>query len=455
MNILFVSHNSFKKGTFFGGTEHLFKEIHDRSDEFGLNLYFMTPKITKKTIKWEIRNGKKVVETFTQKRTAFEPFYFGGSEYSTWFSSILVKLDIRTLHIFHHLWIPLSSIPIAKNLDLTTILTIHDFSHVCDSFNLLDEKDEYCGVLESKDSLKCTECATKRGSSVSNLTLIRASYSKVMFSVDFITVGTLFSKEHLISFYDVEPDKIRVIPPSVKSLDREKENSSSSILFLGNFTRAKGADLCLEILRSNELKNFDFIQAGRIDPEFKRPLEELSKTMSLKSYGQYQLGQVPDIKAEIAFFGSIWPETFCIAATEASQLGLKLVVPNIGAFVDRFIDDQNVYFYDYGDGGSAISVLLKAASAEYRPRVEIPSPSYADQIMSLYCEQIEFRQMIQKTGLHWNISNLNLLGFKNNNEGYERNAVPSLVRIFLARVKKAGFRSALIDSYRYLLRLVR
>ena len=119
MNILFVSHNSFKKGTFFGGTEHLFKEIHDRSDEFGLNLYFMTPKITKKTIKWEIRNGKKVVETFTQKRTTSEPFYFGGSEYSTWFSSILVKLDIRTLHIFHHLWIPLSSIPIAKNLDLT------------------------------------------------------------------------------------------------------------------------------------------------------------------------------------------------------------------------------------------------------------------------------------------------------------------------------------------------
>lgn len=455
MNILFVSHNSYKKNTLFGGTEHLFKEIHDRSDQFGLQLYFMTPKIAKKTIKWEIRNGDKVVETFTQKRTTSEPFYFGGSEYSTWFSSILMKLDLNTLHIFHHLWIPLSSIPIAKNLGLTTILTIHDFSHICDSFNLLDEKDEYCGVLESKDSQKCTECVTKRGSSVSNLTLIRASYSKVMHFVDFITVGTLFSKEHLISFYDVKPEKIRVIPPSVKSLDRTKGTSSSAILFLGNFTRAKGADLYLEILRNKRMENFDFIQAGRIDPEFKRPLEELTKTMSLKLYGQYKLGEVPDIKAGIAFFGSIWPETFCIAASEASQLGLKLVVPNIGAFVDRFIDDPNVYFYNYGEGAAAISVLLNAASSEYRPAVDMPLPSYADQIMALYREQIEFDQMIHKTGLHWNISNLSLLGFRNKDEDYERNAVPSLVRIFLARVKKTGLRNALVHSYRYILRFVR
>jgi glycosyltransferase involved in cell wall biosynthesis len=455
MSILFVSHNSFKKNSFFGGTEHLFKEIHESSEEFGLNLYFMTPKISKRTIKWEIHYGKNIVETFTQKRTSSEPFYFGGSEYSTWFSSILVKLDIKTLHVFHHLWIPLSSIPIAKHLGLTTILTIHDFSHICDSFNLLDEKHEYCGVLESKDPLKCTECVSKRGSSVSNLTIIRASYSKVMFSVDFITVGTLFSKEHLISFYDVEREKIRVIPPSVKSLVRAKENSSSSILFLGNFTRAKGADLCLDILRSNRIENFHFIQAGRIDPEFKRPLEELSQTMSLKLHGQYNLGQVPDINAEIAFFGSIWPETFCIAATEASQLGLKLVVPNIGAFVDRFLDDPNAYFYNYGDSEAAISVLLKAASSEYQPRVDVPSPSYADQIMALYRERIEFDQIILKTGLNWNISNLNLIGFKNNDGDYERNAVPSLVRIFTARVKKTGFRNALVDSYRYLMRLVK
>jgi glycosyltransferase involved in cell wall biosynthesis len=455
MNILLVSHNSFKKNNFFGGTEHLLKEIYDTSDEFGLKIYFMTPKIAKKTIKWEIHNGNEVVETFTQKRTTSEPYYYGSTEYSTWFSSILVKLNLGTLHIFHHLWIPLSSIPIAKNLGLTTLLTVHDFSHICDSFNLLDEKGEYCGVLESKDSLKCTECVTKRGSSVSNLTLLRASYSKVMYFVDFITVGTLFSKDHLVTFYDIDPEKIRIIPPSVKSLNRPKEINRSSILFLGNFTRAKGADLCLEILRSKRMENYNFIQAGRIDPEFRRPLEELSKTKSLKLYGQYKLGEVPDIKAEIAFFGSIWPETFCIAATEASQLGLKLVVPNIGAFVDRFIDDPNVYFYNYGEGGAAISALLKAASSEYRPVASIPSTSYADQMTTLYREQMAFDQISHDLGLYWNIPNLNLLGFKNSDEDYERNSAPSLVRVFRARVKKTGFRNALVDSFRYLLRLMR
>ena len=455
MNILFVSHGSFKKNSVFGGTEHLFKEIYDKSDDFGLKLYFMTPKIAKKTILWEIRNGNRVVETFAQKRTTSEPFYFGSSEYSTWFSSILVKLNLGTLHVFHHLWIPLSSIPIAKNLGLTTILTIHDFSHICDSFNLLDEKDEYCGVLESKDSLKCTECVTKRGSSISNLTLIRASYSRIMYFVDSISVGTLFSKDHLISFYDVEPEKIRVIPPSVKSLNRTRGIKSGSILFLGNFTKAKGADLCLEILRSKRMKDFAFIQAGRIDSEFRKPLEELSKARSLELYGQYNLGEIPELKAEIAFFGSIWPETFCIAATEASQLGLKLVVPNIGAFVDRFIDDPNVYFYNYGDADAAVLALLNAASSEYQPVVAIPSASYADQMMALYLKHMEFEQMSVDPEIFWNIPNLNLLGFKNDDKGNERNVVPSLVRIFLARIKKTGFRNALIDSYRYLVRFVR
>jgi hypothetical protein len=203
------------------------------------------------------------------------------------------------------------------------------------------------------------------------------------------------------------------------------------------------------------MENFAFVQAGRIDYEFKRPLEELSKAKNLRLFGQYNLGQVPDIKAGIAFFGSIWPETFCIAATEASQLGLKLVVPNIGAFVDRFTDDPNVYFYNYGDREAAISALHKAASSEYRPVQEIPSPSYADQMMALYREQIAFDQITYDLGLNWNIPTLNLLGFKNSDADYEKKSAPRLVRIFLARVKNTGFRNALMDSFRYIMRLIK
>jgi hypothetical protein len=131
------------------------------------------------------------------------------------------------------------------------------------------------------------------------------------------------------------------------------------------------------------------------------------------------------------------------------------VVPNIGAFVDRFIDDPNVYFYNYGEGGAAISALLKAASSEYRPVASIPSTSYADQMTTLYREQMAFDQITHDLGLYWNIPNLNLLGFKNSDEDYERNSAPSLVRVFRARVKKTGFRNALVDSFRYLLRLMR
>jgi glycosyltransferase involved in cell wall biosynthesis len=203
---------------------------------------------------------------------------------------------------------------------------------------------------------------------------------------DLITVGTNFSAKATSDFYQIDFNKFKVVPPTIESLEQKlHENSPHSVLFLGNFTLAKGADLVYELVNDIQLKGYRFTQAGRVDVEYQALINSLSENFDFKSLGKYNLGEVPEVSASVAFFGSIWPETFCIAATEAIDMGLKIVVPDIGAFRDRFINKANCFFYQPNVLDSAVSAILTANATPFRveskPQKEL---NYVSQIFNIY-----------------------------------------------------------------------
>jgi len=456
MKILFISHNSPSRSKHFGGTEHLYKEIIDAASSANIDFFEMTPEIGSKQITWQIRNIKGRVWELKQPRLSTEPYFFGNHQYSNWMSEFLVNNRIDLVHIFHQMWTPLSTIPIAQNLGITTVTTIHDFSHICDSFNLLDENSTYCKILEQKNSNKCSSCACKRGSSTERLTLLRAAYFKIFEKVDVVTVGTHFSKTHLINFYNLEPSKILIIPPKVTTNISVKTKVPKTILILGNFTIPKGAKLSLELMKNVQLKDFAFIQAGRIDHDFISELKSLDNSRDKTSIlGQYSLGEIPNITASIAFFGSIWPETYCIAASEALEMGLKIVVPEIGAFIDRFKGMENIFFYEPENLESAIASILIADNFSY-VEVHLPEdPLYSSEILKLYI-QLGSRKLTSGN-FHsefnsWETSNINMLGFHNNDSNFLDPSRPSLVKVFIARSKSVGWFQALADAFSYIMR---
>ena len=77
------------------------------------------------------------------------------------FSFLLRAFNIQVVH-FQHLYGRPCSLPrIAKLSGAKTILSLHDFYLFCESYNLLNHRDEFCNY--ERDYLACSDCLHKKG----------------------------------------------------------------------------------------------------------------------------------------------------------------------------------------------------------------------------------------------------------------------------------------------------
>ena len=380
-NVLLVAHSNPRTAKIFGGTELLLQQILDHAEDNRISLFFMYPENKTKKETWIIEVNKKIVLRFSTENNDSQNIL----EFSKIITSFLLEQKIDCLHVFHQLSTPLVLIPVSNLLGIKTIYTIHDFIHICDSFNLINSNKDYCNIFSS-EAHDCVECAISRGVDPESLVRRRIAYKKILDNSDLITVGTEFSGKATSDFYNIDLNKFKIIPPTINS-SRFPSNRTQprSILFLGNFTVPKGANLIDRLVRDSRLESYSFTQAGRVDAEFHNVVAHLSENFNFKSLGKYDLGEVPDFSASIAFFGSIWPETFCVAATEAIEMGLKIVIPDIGAFRDRFLGENNCFFYEPNNLDSAVTSILNAESTQIRITSKSdPGKNYSSQVFELY-----------------------------------------------------------------------
>ena len=354
----------------------------------------MYPDFSTKNETWIIEVNKKVVLRFSIESNHSKKIF----EFTKVITSFLLTHKIDCLHVFHHLSAPLVLIPVSSSLGIKTIYTIHDFTHICDSFNLINSNKEYCNIFSS-ETHDCVGCAISRGVDPETLIRRRIIYKRILDNSDLITVGTEFSGKATSDFYRINLNKFKIIPPTTNT-SRLPTNKTEprSILFLGNFTVPKGANLIDRLVRDTRLESYSFTQAGRVDKEFHTTIAYLSDNFNFKSIGKYNLGEVPEFSASIAFFGSIWPETFCIAATEAIEMGLKIVIPDIGAFRDRFSGKENCFFYEPNNLDSAIASILNAESTPIQAKGKSDlGTNYSNQIFEMYAsfETIQRKEFVE------------------------------------------------------------
>jgi glycosyltransferase involved in cell wall biosynthesis len=381
-NILFVTHTNPNKAKVYGGTELLVQKIMQNYEPTVMNIFIMYPNRNKNESGWVIESKGECIAQFPILRKTQR---FSGRNFEDWISGFLTKYNVDVLHVFHQLGTPTNLIPLAKLLGINTIYTIHDFVHVCDSFNLINSNREFCNVFESQEN-HCVGCATSRGVNPKDLLSRRIAYKRVLEDTDFILAGSQNSRDATSQYYSIDISKFKIIPPLMPIEHiRIDEPKVKSVLFLGNFTLPKGAEIIIKIVSNPRLRGFSFIQAGRVDDEFVHMVQEMERNYDFVSLGRYELEDLPKVNCSVAFFGSIWPETFCITATEASYMGLKIVIPDLGAFVDRFESSDNSYFYSSGDIDSAIDAILLADRSERSEKESSEvSWNYEDLVYDLY-----------------------------------------------------------------------
>ncbi|MEB7584259.1 GT99 family glycosyltransferase N-terminal domain-containing protein [Serratia rubidaea] len=250
--------------------------------------------------------------------------------------NLLRFIGVGHIHYHHLIGVPSQVLELSNSLGCQYDITIHDYYFINANPTLTKKNGMFAGEeADTRDRL-CNEHYPKpEGMSAIQWRNIYLAWlegaERVIFpsadtQVRFITAFPTVAKNSIIAWH---PDYENHAPyPDVKS-DYQAGNTLK-VLVLGAISREKGALLLDEV--ANELKH-DNIEFHLLGYAF-RPLNG-----GVKCHGAYSSSDLADklaeIQPDIVWFPARWPETYSYTLSIALEQGLPVVVPNLGAFVER------------------------------------------------------------------------------------------------------------------------
>ncbi|MBY0402406.1 MAG: glycosyltransferase, partial [Cyanobacteria bacterium] len=291
-----------------------------------------------------------------------------------WSTDIFQEMIFRTfqefsfrfdlIHIHHVMNNTLDFISLAKAMGKPVLMTLHDYYLVCPSYNLLNVRNQYCGI----DDIAFTKCGNCFGN---HLPEERQQIQSHLTGVDLAifpsqSAQSIFEKIYTLKKTIVLPHGIEKgpafvsEPPSSLSLsqrfqvDSSIESDSNStnlpaikpheplkLLFLGYVDYQKGIELILKIMdyyhQFGNYANLEFHFLGAIPDPFANALKSMVSTLFL--HGTYQQQELTKKLAEIhphfVCLLSNWPETFSYTLSESLASGYPVIVSPYGALKER------------------------------------------------------------------------------------------------------------------------
>ncbi len=284
--------------------------------------------------------------------TYWVQYVHGNSEYTFTFDSPDALIDhIRDGHVGEILVNNLVSFPdplglarwllaVRQALGARLVVAVHEYSWVCPSFNLIDYHGTYCGV---PDRSTCRLCLGQNGYSwfeFEDIDLWRTVWG------DFLAQATrilCFSRSSVallrraypsldVSKMAVQPHTLEYFSPRPVHLNL---SAALNIGIVGGIDEIKGAGIIREIARLVEARGLPV----KITVIGSMNMYRSSASSVVRILGRYEREHLPDIVessgANLFFIPSIWPETFSYVTEELIQLGVPLVVFDLGAQAER------------------------------------------------------------------------------------------------------------------------
>jgi glycosyltransferase involved in cell wall biosynthesis len=130
----------------------------------------------------------------------------------------------------------------------------------------------------------------------------------------------------------------------------------------GTLHRLKGVDLILEAMRRLEdhLRPELHVAGVEVDSQFKAEVDEHARGLAVSFHGAFALGELAEhavTRVHAAVHATRARETWGITVDEALVLRIPMVLPRIGAFVERIPERAGVVYYTSGDVAALANVL--------------------------------------------------------------------------------------------------
>ena len=362
--ILFVAHNSVHSPS-FGGVEAYLNTLSQYiSSDY--EVYVYVPGIGEDQKYTFLYGPDGAIAQKISFESAFTNWQLTCPEREAAFVKILNELGIVLVH-FHHLsGHPPSLVKTAKENDVRTIFTFHDFYGICHVSNLINFEGRYCqpDTLAPAD---CDTCLNKKYSIEGGSQQTRRQYWNNLFSeIDGLIFNTQGGFELVAKIYPnvANHANVAILPVAIEPIEIPKEQIRNSdelrVAILGHFVHHKGADVVVQAIEQLAGENISFHFFGEIDSAYEEKLKR-SKNAQIFRYGKYPAGKLPSelFSCDVSLHVSICPETFGLALSEAWAAGLTPIASDIGAFGERVVDGVNGLKVEAGSSIDLIGAMLR------------------------------------------------------------------------------------------------
>ncbi|MCA9381646.1 glycosyltransferase [Candidatus Dojkabacteria bacterium] len=311
-----------------GGIEQIIKQIVKYNDEYDNYILYWDDKKACILKIWD--ENKKSKPLYVKGGFKKNNYKLNDKKFDSQFKELINLIKPKVVHFHSVLGYPISMLLVPNSLGIDSILHIHDFSFFYPPYwdlslssSIQDNINENINKIESSN-LREKESLYYKNRSV----LIKT----VLQNVDMIIAPSEFVKEKTVEFNNAAANKIKVVPNPVDVEVLSSKNGTNSKLaigFIGTFTKFKGANEFLSLIKKDEEESFDWVVAGPND-EFKDELGQFKNLELIDSFDHKKIAEILN-KIDVVLLPLQCAETFNLVLHEALKANKYVICTYIGA----------------------------------------------------------------------------------------------------------------------------
>ncbi|MEK6806984.1 MAG: glycosyltransferase [Pseudomonadota bacterium] len=270
------------------------------------------------------------VGDLAQLRQLYEGLRFD----QTWFNNVLSFVDTPGVMAAVREW------QVRGALGETTFL-VHDFFSVCPSWTLIDHAGRFCGIPAAEVCARCLPqhrapfLGLARGATIPEW---RQRWAPILQDVHEVRCFSEASRALMLRAYPLLPrERLTVVPHQTSELPLRRvgprDGGAPVVGVVGTISAQKGSEVLRELCRylRDSGSSMRLVVAGTVELELAPEIATVT--------GAYRRDELPNLLerhgVNVALLPSVWPETYSYVTDELMQMGLPLLVFDLGAPAER------------------------------------------------------------------------------------------------------------------------
>lgn len=262
----------------------------------------------------------------------YSDFCLNNIEYKEMIEDIIKDFNISTIHIHHLKYHYFDIVDIAKERNIKTIISLHDFYCLCPTINMLENGEKCCIDNKNKNCSKCL----KKLKNIDNdiIKHWQEQWYNFLKKIDKIITPSMDAKNHILKYYNdldinviehgIEFKKSNYVPHIEKQIN---------VAMIGVLCNHKGGNILEELIKIGD-KRIKFHSFGYSE------IPSLQKNKSNYTFhGIYEREELHSLlennKIDLICFFQKWPETYSYTLNEAISSGIPVLSFDIGAGAER------------------------------------------------------------------------------------------------------------------------